>query len=117
MEMPMRQIETPDSTADTPKPTAAKVTATDDLLIAELTDGRVISAPIGWYPRLVHATPKERDNIEIYADGTIHWPDLDEDISVEALLAGRRSLESDASFARWLAAKREGRGLTLSELR
>ena len=96
---------------------AAKVVVTDDLLIAELVDGRVISAPIGWYPRLVHATPQERDNIEMYDDGTIHWPDLDEDISVEGLLAGRRSLESEASFARWLAAKRAGRGLTLADLR
>ena len=113
----MRHLETPTSTANPPTPTAAKVTATDAALIAELTDGRVISAPLGWYPRLVHATPTERANIELYGNGTIHWPDLDEDISVEGLLAGRRSLESEASFARWLAAKRAGRGLTLPELR
>lgn len=105
------------STAELAAPAAAKIAVSDDALTVTLTDGRVISAPLGWYPRLVHATPKERDNIEIYGDGTIHWPDLDEDISVEALLAGRRSLESDVSFARWLAAKRAGRGLTLPELR
>ena len=105
------------STAELIAPIAAKVTATDDALIAELVDGRVISAPLGWYPRLVHATPKERNNVELYGNGNIHWPDLDEDIAVEELLAGRRSLESEASFARWLAAKRAGRGLTLPELR
>ena len=113
----MRRTGMVDSTADLTAPIAAKVTATDDALIAELVDGRVISVPLGWYPRLVHATPKERDNIELYGDGTIHWPDLDEDITVDGLLAGRRSLESEASFARWLAAKRAGRGLTLAELR
>lgn len=103
--------------ADIKPPVAAKVTVTDDALIAELVDGRVVSAPLGWYPRLVHGTPEERDNVELYGDGTIHWPDLDEDISVEGLLAGRRSGESEASFGRWLAAKRAGRGLTLPELR
>lgn len=105
------------STAELIVPIATKVTTTNDAIIAELVDGRVISAPLEWYPRLVHATPKERANIELYGDGTIHWPDLDEDITVDELLAGRRSLESDASFARWLAAKRAGRGLTLPELR
>ena len=113
----MRRTEMADSTADLTVSIAAKVASTDDTLTVALTDGRVISVPLGWYPRLVHATPKERDNIELYGDGTIHWPDLDEDISVEGLLAGRRSLESAASFARWLAAKRAGRGLTLAELR
>ncbi len=105
------------STAELAAPAAAKVTATDDALTVTLTDGRAVSVPLGWYPRLVHATPKERANTELYGNGTIHWPDLDEDISVEGLLAGRRSLESEASFARWLAAKRAGRGLTLPDLR
>ena len=105
------------STAELIAPIAAKVMVTDDVIIAELVDGRVISAPLEWYPRLVHGTPKECANIEIYGDGTIHWPDLDEDITVYELLAGRRSLESEASFARWLAAKQAGRGLTLPELR
>ena len=105
------------STAELIAPTAAKVTATEDAIIADLVDGRVISAPLAWYPRLVHATPQERNNVELYGDGNIHWPDLDEDITVSELLAGRRSLESEASFARWLAAKRAGRGLTLPELR
>lgn len=113
----MRLTGMANSTAELKTPIAAKVAATDDALTIALTDGRVISVPLGWYPRLVHATPKERDNTELYGDGTIHWPDLDEDISVEGLLAGLPSLESDASFARWLAAKRAGRGLTLAELR
>ncbi len=113
----MHRLDMPNSTAEPPEPTATKVTATDDALTVALTDGRVISVPLAWYPRLLHATPQERANIELYADGNIHWPDLDEDISVEGLLAGRRSLESEASFARWLAAKRAGRGLTLPELR
>ena len=113
----MRRTGMANSTAELKTPTAAKVTATDDALTVALTDGRVISVPLGWYPRLVHATPEERDNTELYGDGTIHWPDLDEDIAVYGLLAGRRSLESEASFARWLAAKRAGRGLTLAELR
>ena len=113
----MRRTGMADSTADMTAPIAAKVTATDDVLTVALTDGRVISVPLEWYPRLVHATPEERDNIELYGNGNIHWPDLDEDIGVDGLLAGRRSLESEASFARWLAAKRAGRGLTLAELR
>ena len=113
----MRRLDMPNSTTEPTAPTATKVTATNDALTVALTDGRVVSVPLVWYPRLIHATPKERANTELYADGTIHWPDLDEDISVDALLAGRRSFESEASFARWLAAKRAGRGLTLPELR
>ena len=70
-------------------PTAAKVAVSDDALTVALTDRRVISVPLEWYPRLVHATPKERNNVELYGDGTIHWPDLDEDISVEGMRAGR----------------------------
>ena len=105
------------STAELIAPIAAKVMVTEDAIIADLVDGRVISAPLAWYPRLVHATPQERNNVEVYGDGNIHWPDLDEDITVSELLAGRRSLESEASFARWLTAKRAGRGLTLPELR
>lgn len=98
-------------------PEATEIRVTETTLTAEFTDGRTISVPLDWYPRLVHGTPKERNNVELYGDGTIHWPDLDEDISVEGLFAGRRSRESEASLARWLAAKRAGRGLTLAELR
>ena len=94
-------------------PEVMTVIATEDTLTAELTDGRTISVPLAWYPRLLHATSGERENWELFADAQhIHWPDLDEDISVEGLLAGRPSLEGAGSFERWLKAKRAGRPLT-----
>ena len=80
------------------------VEVTDDTLAVDLEDGRTISVPIGWYPRLAHGTPVERAHYEISGAGYgIHWPELDEDIGVEGLLRGRKSLESPVSFARWLA--------------
>ncbi len=85
---------------------AERVVITDHVLTVELGDGRSISAPIEWYPRLAHATQQERNNWRLIGGGRgIHWGDLDEDISVEGLLAGRRSTESRASFRRWLAAR------------
>lgn len=79
-------------------------TATDDSLAAELTDGRTIVVPLVWFPRLVHGTPSERQNWRPIAGGRgIHWPALDEDISVENLLAGQRSGESQQSLQSWLA--------------
>jgi len=82
---------------------AQQVTVTDDSLTVDLTDGRTISAPLAWYPRLVHGTPQERNNWRLIGDGEgIHWPDLDEDLSVEGLLLGRPSGESQRSFQRWL---------------
>ena len=93
------------------------ITVTEDTLTAELSDGRTISVPPSWHPRLVHATPEERSNWELIGGGQgIHWPDLDEDISIEGLLAGRKSGESHRSFQQWLEAKGKGRGLTLHEL-
>jgi len=78
----------------------------EDSLTVDLSDGRVISAPLGWYPRLSHGTSAERINWRLTADDTaIHWPALDEDLSVESIVAGRRSMESAASFARWLAGR------------
>jgi hypothetical protein len=72
-------------------------------MIVQLDDGRSLSIPMAWYPRLLHGTKSERETFELIGDGEgIHWPELDEDISVEGLLAGRRSAESDASLARWL---------------
>ena len=89
-----------------------------DTLLAELADGRTISVPLLWYPRLVHATQQERDYWQLIGDGEgIHWPDLDEDISVQDLLGGWSSGESQRSLQRWLDAKREGRPLTLDALR
>ena len=99
-------------------PDAEDVTVTEDTLTAELSDGRTISVPLAWYPRLVHATEKERGNWRLVGGGQgIHWPDLDEDVSVGGLLAGRPSSESQQSLQRWLEAKQSGRGVTLDELR
>ncbi len=84
-------------------PSAIGLGITDEALTVELSDGRTISVPLAWYPRLLHATPKERSNWRLIGKGQgIHWADLDEDISVEGLLAGRHSGESQASFKRWL---------------
>jgi hypothetical protein len=84
-------------------PRATDVTVTDDTLSVDLDDGRTVSVPIGWYPRLAHGTPQERANFEMSGAGHgIHWPDLDEDIGVEGLLFGRKSTESPASFEQWL---------------
>jgi hypothetical protein len=75
----------------------------DDSLAADLADGRTITVPLAWFPRLAHASPVERDNWRLIAGGEgIHWPDLDEDISVESLLAGRGSGETQESLRRWL---------------
>lgn len=80
-----------------------EVTVTDDTLAVDLADGRSVSAPIGWYPRLAHGTPTERMNFQLTGAGYgIHWPDLDEDIGVEGLLLGKKSMESSESFERWL---------------
>lgn len=84
-------------------PNAEKVNITKDTLTVDLTDGRTISAPLAWFPRLVHATIQERKHWRLIGKGQgIHWQDIDEDISVEGLLAGRRSGESQASFKKWL---------------
>ena len=82
---------------------AQHVTVTEDALTAELTDGRTISVPLAWYPRLLHGTPEERNNWRLIGQGeSIHWPDLDEDISVDNLLLGSPSGESQRSFKQWL---------------
>jgi hypothetical protein len=82
---------------------AQSINVTDDALIADLVDGRTIAVPLVWFPRLAHGTPTERANWRFIAGGKgIHWPDLDEDISVDSLLAGRRSGESQKSFGQWL---------------
>jgi len=84
------------------------VEVTDDTLSVDLEDGRTVSVPIGWYPRLATGTPAERANLQISGAGYgVHWPDLDEDIGVEGLLLGKRSSESATSFERWLQRRRE----------
>jgi hypothetical protein len=85
---------------------AQHVVVTEDTLVVELADGRTISAPIAWYPRLLHGSPEERNNWRLIGKGEgIHWPDLDEDISVENILLGKPSGESARSFKRWLESR------------
>ena len=84
-------------------PLARSVRVTSDTLHVDLSDGRTISVPVGWYPRLTHANADERKAWRLIAQGQgIHWDSIDEDISVEGLLAGRTSGESQSSFKRWL---------------
>jgi Protein of unknown function (DUF2442) len=91
------------STTETQVARAQQVAVTEDTLTVELIDGRTISVPLGWYPRLLHGTTEERDHWRLIGGGEgIHWPDLDEDISVENLLAGNPSGESQRSLKRWL---------------
>jgi len=87
---------------------AQSLVVTEDSLIVDLSDGRSITVPLAWYPRLVHGMPEERNNSRWIGDREgIHWPDLDEDISVENLILGKASGESQDSFRRWLE-KRAG---------
>ncbi len=82
---------------------AAAVRVRDEALIIDLSDGRTVSAPLAWYPRLLHGTSAERQNHRLIGQGLgVHWPQLDEDISVEGVLAGRPSYESRDSFEKWL---------------
>ena len=88
---------------------AQNVSVTDDSLIIELVDGRTISVPVTWFPRLATGAPTERANWRPIGGGTgVHWPDLDEDISVESLLAGRRSGETQDSLQKWLNRRMAG---------
>ncbi|MCX6036527.1 MAG: DUF2442 domain-containing protein [Chloroflexi bacterium] len=81
---------------------AKTVSIAEDTLKIELCDGRIISAPLNWYPRLLHGTPEERANWRLIGQGEgIHWPDLDEDISAENLIYGQPSGESQKSFQKW----------------
>jgi hypothetical protein len=87
-------------------PYAVDVHSTEDTLTIDFSDGRTISVPLGWYPRLEHASPEERENWRLIGKGQgIHWEDLDEDISVEGLLAGKSSGESQISLKKWLQSR------------
>ncbi|MGE0362460.1 MAG: DUF2442 domain-containing protein [Vicinamibacterales bacterium] len=84
------------------RPTATDVRVTRDLLIVALRDGRVVSVPLTWYPRLAAGTPRERAAWQLIGPGIgIHWPALDEDVSVQALLNGQGSAESVRSLRQW----------------
>jgi hypothetical protein len=87
-------------------PLATGAAVTEEALVVELSDGRTVSVPLAWYPRLLHGAPAERAEWRLIGRGEgIHWPELDEDISVEALLAGLPSGESPSSLKRWLASR------------
>jgi hypothetical protein len=86
------------------------VVVSDESLTMELDDGRTVCVPVAWYPRLLHATPQERNNWRLIAKGEgVHWPDLDEDVSVENILFGKPSGESQPSLKKWLDARQEHR--------
>lgn len=89
------------------EPLAVQIQVTEEKLIVDLADGRSLIVPLSWYPRLLHASPEERQNWQLLGDGyAIEWVDLDEHIGVEGLLAGRQSGESQKSFERWLSTRR-----------
>ncbi len=86
---------------------AERVNVTEDDLIVDLTDGRTVSVPVEWYPRLATGTLEERNDWRLIGGGEgIHWPRLDEDISVENMILGRPSGESQKSFKHWLMERR-----------
>jgi hypothetical protein len=99
---------------DTRNPVATNVAVTEESLIVDLADGRTISVPLAWYPRLMVGSAAERNNWRLIGGGEgIHWPDLDEDISVENIIMGKVSGESQRSFKQWLD-KRQGREISES---
>jgi len=94
------------SATSTKHPLAEDIRVTDDDLIVELVDGRTVSVPIAWFPRLVHGSATERSHWRLIGRGEgMNWPDLDEDIRVEDLLAGHRSGETQESLGRWLRSR------------
>ena len=87
-------------------PLAQDVEVSEDSLTVHLLDGRTVAVPLSWYPRLAHGSQGERARWELMGRGHgIHWPELDEDIAVDDLLAGRRSDESQSSLQKWLRAR------------
>jgi hypothetical protein len=98
------------SVVETQETRAQSVKVNGEALTVDLADGRTIIVPLVWFPRLWHGTPRERSHFEIFGDGSyIHWPDLDEDLTVAGLLAGRRSGESLKSLEKWLDSRNAGR--------
>ena len=102
-------MSTSPSPIDLSQARAQRASLTEDALVIELIDGRTITVPLTWYPRLAHGTQAERANWRLIGEGEgLHWPELDEDISVEGLLAGRRSGETQASLRRWFESRKAG---------
>lgn len=96
----------PTSTSEVIAARAVDVKVTGDELTVRLEDGRTLAVPLVWYPRLLHGTKRERSQWRLIGRGVgIHWPSLDEDISIEGLLGGRRSGESQQSLKRWFEAR------------
>ena len=94
------------SAVDLEMPVARSVVVGEDTLRVDLSDGRAISVPLEWYPRLLHATRKERADWRLVAKGRgIRWESIDEDISVDGVLAGRPSSESQKSLKEWLKSR------------
>ena len=91
------------SATDKSSSVITRVETDDDTLTAELSDGRTIKVPLDWYPRLAEGAAAERAKYRLIGGGSgIHWPALDEDVSLDNLLEGRKSAESQASFDKWL---------------
>jgi hypothetical protein len=90
---------------------AQQVVVSDESVAVDLADGRTITVPLAWYPRLLHSTREERSRWRLIGSGEgIHWPDLDEDLSVENLLLGKPSGESQSSLNRWLESRHRRHG-------
>ena len=94
----------------------ADVKVTDRDIGVWLADGRTLTVPLWWFPRLAAGTPEERNRWEGYGSSWLRWPDLDEDITVGGFLAGGSTRESVHSLGRWLLARRDGRGVTLGDI-
>jgi hypothetical protein len=94
------------STVEVRETFATDVAVSEDTLSVELADGRTIAVPLAWYPRLMKATVEERDGWRLIGGGRgIHWPAVDEDVSVVNLLSGQPSAESHDSLKKWLASR------------
>ncbi len=84
------------------------VHVTDNALNIYIQDGRVMSFPLAWFPRLLHGTPAERNHYVVFGeDDVIHWPELDEDIDLMRLLEGGKSVESERSIQQWLLSRQQ----------
>lgn len=95
------------SAVETQETRAQSVKVTGEALTVDLVDGRTIIVPLVWFPRLWHGNPRERSHFEMFGQGRyIHWPDLDEDLTVTGLLAGRQSGESLESLGKWLDSRK-----------
>ena len=95
------------SVAEIREARARSARLSDEALTVDLVDGRTIIVPLAWFPRLWHGTPQERNHFEVFGDGAyLHWPDLDEDLTVAGLLAGRQSGETPQSLKKWLVSRK-----------